>query len=511
MLQVVWFKRDLRVDDHAPLCEAARRGPVLPLYIVEPAAWRQPDMAGRHWDFVRESLLALRDALAALGQPLVVRTGDADAVLGELLEAYGRFALWSHEETGNAWSFARDRAVRAWCAERGIVWNELRQFGVFRGLSDRNGWAARWEAQMRAARCVVPAALSPLPDVVPGVLPASPFDGMPPDDCPHRQRGGIPAAEALRDSFLAERGSDYRRGMSSPLAAEGACSRLSPHLAWGTLSLRGLVQAARDRRAALDPADPAVRPLRASLAAFDRRLHWHCHFIQKLESEPRIEFSNVHPAYDGLREADWNDAHFSAWCAGRTGWPFVDACMRYLRAQGWINFRMRAMLMAVASYHLWLHWRAPALFLARQFTDYEPGIHYNQVQMQSGTTGINTVRIYNPVKQGYEQDPEGCFVRRWVPELAGVPGAMVHEPWRLGVMERRAMGVDGYPEPLLDHLAAARAARERVWAVRREPGYREQADGIQRRHGSRRSGMASMRRSRRRTSPSPQHDLDLGE
>ena len=101
----------------------------------------------------------------------------------------------------------------------------------------------------------------------------------------------------------------------------------------------------------------------------------------------------------------------AAWEAGETGLPFVDACMRYLRATGWLNFRMRSMLVAVASYHLWLDWRATGPHLARQFTDYEPGIHWPQVQMQSGTTGMNTVRIYNPVKQGRDQDPAGVFTR----------------------------------------------------------------------------------------------------
>ena len=112
----------------------------------------------------------------------------------------------------------------------------------------------------------------------------------------------------------------------------------------------------------------AARQL-AGLKAFLSRLHWHCHFIQKLESEPELEFRNLHRGYDGLREADWHPDHFAAFTAGRTGWPLVDACVAMLHDTGWLNFRMRAMLVSVASYPLWLHWRPVGEWLARAFIE----------------------------------------------------------------------------------------------------------------------------------------------
>jgi deoxyribodipyrimidine photo-lyase len=136
--------------------------------------------------------------------------------------------------------------------------------------------------------------------------------------------------------------------------------------------------------------------------------------------------------------------------------------------------------------HLWLDWRPVGLHLARLFADYEPGIHWSQVQMQSGTTGVNTIRLYNPVKQGLDQDPDGTFIRRWVPELAALPAPAIHRPWEHGVR--------GYPAPLGDHAALASIARERLWSVRRGEGYRRIAESIQQRHGSRRSGMREPRR-----------------
>jgi len=490
-LQVVLFKRDLRIHDHGPLVQAARRGPVLPLYVIEPELWHQPDASTRQWAFCAESLLELQRDLAALGQPLLLRVGEVVGVLAGLRRQLAIGGLWSHEETGNGWTYARDRALAAWCRQEGVPWTELPQNGVIRRLRQRDGWARRWEERMGQPPLPPPSFLPPVPDLLPGGLPGAADLGLAPDGCPGRQQGGRRAGLALLRSFLDGRGSGYARGLSSPLTAAEACSRLSPHLAFGTLSLREVVHASRRN---------------GGPRAFEERLHWHCHFMQKLESEPELEWRDAHPAYAGLRETDPD--RLAAWSEGRTGLPFVDACMRALHSDGWINFRMRAMLMAVASHHLWIDWRDSGLVLARLFVDYEPGIHWTQCQMQAGTTGINTVRIYNPVKQGLDHDPLGVFLQRWLPELNAVPPAYRHTPWTLSSAEQRRCGVvlgTDYPLPIVDHLQAAREARERVWAVRRGTAFRETADAIQDRHGSRRSGLTTPRQgvSRRRQRQSP--------
>ena len=508
MIEVVWFKRDLRSSDHRPLAGAAHTGrPVLPLYVVEPEWWAEPDMARRHWDFIADSLIELRQDLAARGAPLLVRRGEILAVLGDLHARYGLSGLWSHEETGGSWTLARDRLVASWARSLGIPWHEIPQHGVIRPLRDRDGWARHWERVMAEPMTPPPHALIPVPGLDPGDIPGEVGPWLRGAACPLRQAGGSRAGAALLDSFLGTRGETYQRAMSSPITAEDACSRISPHLAWGTLSLRETVQATRGRMASLrglPRQETGLWP--GALTSFLGRLHWHCHFIQKLESEPEIERRDLHPAYAGLRGFD---AHrHAAWAEGRTGLPFVDACMRALTATGWLNFRMRALLVSVSSYHLWNHWREPGLHLARLFTDFEPGIHWSQVQMQSGTTGINTARIYNPVKQGYDHDPEGAFVRRWVPELARVPLAFLHEPWKLSSLERRDLAL-GYPEPIVDPAGAAREARERIWSVRRGDAYREEAEAIQRRHGSRRSGLAATGRGRSRKVDDRQTQLDL--
>ncbi len=205
--------------------------------------------------------------------------------------------------------------------------------------------------------------------------------------------------------------------------------------------------------------------------------------MQKLEDTPKLEYRCLHSAYEGLRPDMPDSGRLAAWTAGETGLPFLDACMRYLNATGWLNFRMRSMVTAVASYHLWLDWRVTGLHLARQFTDFEPGIHWPQIQMQSGTTGMNTVRIYNPIKQGRDQDPCGTFTRTWVPELAAVPDAYLQEPWTWTGADT-ILG-QAYPYPIVDVAEAAREARQKVWAVRKGPEFRQEAARVITKHASR--------------------------
>jgi deoxyribodipyrimidine photo-lyase len=508
---VVWFKRDLRLHDHAALCAAARRGPVLCLYIVEPGLWATPDAARQHYHFTLESLRDLYRALRQLGGQLHVVTGAALAVLARLHALAPFDSLYSHEETGNDASYRRDRSVARWCRSAGVLWQEFPQFGVVRRLADRDHWQRQWDDFVARPCLAAPPALHcrPLPWIEPPP-PGADALGLPPEEPAQRQRGGRHAGLAILEDFLVDRSARYRGGISSPLSAPTACSRLSPYLASGCLSLREIVHATRRQLAALAPS--AARQ-RAGLTAFISRLYWHCHFIQKLESEPTLEYRNLHRGYNGLREDDWNSQHFSALTAGRTGWPLVDACVAMLRETGWINFRMRAMLVSVAAYPLWLHWRPVGLWLARQFLDYEPGIHWPQMQMQAGTTGINVPRIYNPLKQARDHDPHGHFVRRWLPYLRQVPDAWLFEPWRmpaeLQVRHGLRPGVD-IPLPPVDLEAATRAARARLFAMRADPAVRAAKASIVERHGSRKKNPAgSAATTGRKVASSQQLRLEL--
>lgn len=475
MKSVVWFKRDLRLQDHPALCHALRCGGVVPLYIVEPEYWALPDTSGRHYAFLCETVIALKDDLRARGSDLVIRVGDAVQVLDSLRAEAPFDQLVSHEETGNGWTFSRDRRVAAWARARGIPWHELPQSGVVRRLQGRDGWARLRNGFVAAAPLAAPDHLPPVS------VPSDPLPQLcAPDPCAGRQTGGRQQALSLLGGFLSERGKTYRRAMSSPLAGARACSRLSPHLALGTVTVREVAQATAARQRQV--AGGGQMDWAGSLKSFQSRLAWRDHFIQKLEDEPALEHRCLHRAYEDMRPKLPDAARLAAWERGETGLPFVDACMRSLRATGWLNFRMRAMVVSVASYHLWLDWRSTGLPLARMFTDYEPGIHWSQMQMQAGTTGINTPRIYNPVKQGLDQDPTGAFTRQWLPELADVPDRHLQTPWvwdGAGQVLGRT-----YPAPVIDVASAARAARERIFSMRRSVDAHE-TRRVVRKHASR--------------------------
>ena len=227
--------------------------------------------------------------------------------------------------------------------------------------------------------------------------------------------------------------------------------------------------------------------LKSSTRSFLARCHWHCHFMQKLESEPEIEFKCFHPSFEDLR-VNCNENYFNAWKNGETGFPFIDACMRSLKANGWINFRMRAMLVSFAANNLWIDWRDFKNFLACNFIDYEPGIHYSQIQMQSGVTGINTLRMYNPVKQGYDHDMNGDFIKKWVPELTVLDGKDLHEPWLIPDLISLGKGFKlgrDYPEPIINLKDSVNHARESFKKVRATPNFRELSNEVFKKHGSR--------------------------
>ena len=490
---LVWFKRDLRIEDHAPLVEAVEQGHVTCLFIYEPELIEAGEWTAAHIEFINECLAELDEAIRERGGILLVESGEAVAVLEKLRRETPFKTLWSHEETGIALTYQRDKRGKAWCRSKGVRWEERAQNGVFRPLRSRDGWSGRWEQRMRGDLFKPSRVIVPPPGIVstradlqsPGLLHA----GV--SDKPMAQRGGMREAQEWLDSFLAQRGVNYRSDMSSPVTGWNGCSRLSPYLAWGCVSMRRVVASTRDRVAELRGGSPmAVDPRwKGSLRSFEGRLRWHCHFIQKLEDEPRIEFENFVRAYDGLREEHTESGRgqdlLAAWQDGRTGYPMVDACMRCARETGWLNFRMRAMVVSFASYHLWLHWRATGLWLARHFLDFEPGVHWSQMQMQSGTSGINTLRIYSPAKQAKDQDPTGVFIRKWVPELAGVPDAYLSNPETLSRDETLRYGCERYPSPIVDPVEAPREARARIAAVRRQTATRDEAQRVYLKHGSR--------------------------
>jgi len=234
---LVWFKRDLRLDDHAPLVAAQHFESAMALYVIEPEWLHSPECSAAQVQFALDSLAPLRTALQRRGLPLLVRVGHATAVLAELFAKAPFTHLLSHEETGPMWSYRRDLSVARWCTAHGVAWQERTQTGVVRRLRSRTGWARRWQARMDAPRQVLQGGLAGVSGLEPSDLPTLRSLDLEPVTA-QVQPAGEAAARAALESFLHGRGRDYRRAMSSPVTAPDACSRLSAHLAFGTVSLR---------------------------------------------------------------------------------------------------------------------------------------------------------------------------------------------------------------------------------------------------------------------------------
>ena len=518
-IHLVWYKRDLRLHDHAPLTAALRAAEnpdgghpskagsyVIPLYVIEPEYWALPTLSRRHWHFVHDCLSGLKHDLQQINGDLVIRKGDMLARLNNLRNLFSIKGIYAHEETGCGWTFERDKKVRGWAADKGIPFHEFPSNGVVRGLKDRDGWARIRNKRMAQAPLSAPCEI-PFPSGLDsGELPDRNDDFFGAGIPGNVQPGGIVEGKKILESFLNDRGRNYIRYISKPGASEKFCSRLSPFLTWGVFSSRHVLQEISVAKKALQDAGKdagqtmgqgsSPASWRKSMNAMSSRLSWRCHFIQKLEDSPAIEYKCMHPGFENLRREDPDPAYLEAWSSGQTGYPLIDACMRFLREKGWITFRMRAMLVSFASYHLWLDWRVTGKILARRFTDYEPGIHYSQLQMQSGVTGINTLRIYNPTKQAKDHDPDGKFIRQWVPELCNVPDEFLFEPWTLQNNFEELYGFKpgkDYPLPIVDHKQAIASARQKISEVRKSSEYWTQAKAVYQKLGSRKRSFAQRR------------------
>jgi len=389
--------------------------------------------------------------------------------------------------------------VLDWCKDQGIIWDESPSNGVVRRLMNRDDWAALRHATMRQPLIMPPSTLTPLKDINPGQIPSKDHALFGQTLIGNVQKGGRSEGVNVLKSFLNDRGQRYLLTLSKPGVSARHCSRLSAHIAYGTLSIREIEQETQRRikELSLTNSEPNAYFIR-NLWAFLSRLAWRCHFVQKLEQQPCIEFRCMHPAFEGMREDSFNDAYFDAWKQGRTGYPLVDACMRSLHQNGWITFRMRAMLVSFASYHLWLDWRQTAPFMAGLFTDYEPGIHYSQFQMQSGVTGINAVRIYNPLKQSIDQDPNGIFIKRYVPELKNISPTWIHEPWR------NPQVLTAYPLPIVDHALAIKQARHQISIRRNSQGFHEEETAVVKKLASRKGKVKPIAKKSDKTTPHTQ-------
>lgn len=481
---LVWFRRDLRVDDHAALqlalrlCRRVYCAFVFDREILDPLP-----RTDRRVEFIRACLAELDQTLRRLAENdqagLIVRHGYASEEVPALAQQLGVQAVFAAHDYEPR-TQARDARVRGALAAAGIALQTCKDHVVFEGREVLTGggtpytvftpykraWLARLQTHpvMPQATEASPGALAARPETLRRPVPTLAEIGFAPSNLAQlRIPTGASGGQALLDDFLG-RIDQYHEARDFP-ALKGP-SYLSVHLRFGTVSIRRLVALAQQRSAAGSP----------GAATWLSELIWREFYCQILANFPHVDGHAFRPAYDAIRweQGAHAEALFAAWCEGRTGYPIVDAAMQQLNQSGYMHNRLRMVAGSFLVKDLGIDWRWGERYFAEQLNDFDLAANNGGWQWvaSSGCDAQPWFRIFNPVSQSRKFDPQGRFIRRYLPQLAALPDAALHAPWLASPVELAAAGVtlgSGYPQPLVAHDEAREHTLAR-YAVVKKPG-----------------------------------------
>ena len=465
MTDIIILNRNLRLLDNAALYYGSLKSNFIVIYLYDVDYWKANGKSSRQLKFSNDCLEELDEDLKKLNSNINVFNGSFYD-LGKWIETnYNNFSIHINHCTDVNYFREGFNNFKENFKNKITVYDD---FGLQLNNFDRDTWSKNWNHIMNSDLLGVPKPsnnkdrlnLIGFSDFKNEI--SCEFSGL-----SNIQEGGTSKAKELLETFLDQRCKGYRIKMSSPSQSEESCSRLSPHFTYGSISIRQVYQQ-------LNKMLPELNN-KKDLYSFKKRLYWHCHFVQKLHTEPELEFNSMHRMCDDLRP-EYDNEIIEKWIEGETGFPFLDACMKFLNENGWINFRMRAMIMSFASYNLWQPWQKTSPRLAELFTDYEPGIHISQVQMQSGVTGINLPRIYSISKQSMDQDPDAEWTKNLLPQLNDFDPKLIHN----------AELNDSYIPQIVDLKSSAKFARDQIWGIRKSIEFKNEARKVYLKHGSRR-------------------------
>lgn len=437
---LVWYRRDLRVFDHAPLHRAASRGAVIPVFVLDRALLLHPETAVARVAFMLECLKALDQDLRDRGGRLILRFGDPVTLLPQLVRETNADGIYAYTDCERIYGRVRDARLNRAIAQNQMKIRWFEPPGSFPDLMPYPAYRDRWFADMQQPYVPTPASIVVPEEVASDAMPSLTSLGLTPDGKPIPPGGTAPARRQLQD-FLDTKVDRYYWQLSYPGAE--ATTGLSPYLKFGAISVRECYQTAQT----LPIADTRIA---RSKAQFISRLRWGSGFTQRFRYLPQLEVRSLYTVFD---EEGWafDEDLYQAWQSGQTGFPIIDAAARCLQATGgWkqLNFRVRAIYASFLSNLLGMDWRYGALHFMRHLIDGDCPIDHYQWAMQAGVTHCidkSWTRIYNPEQTAVDRcDPDGLFIKQWVPELAHLPAAALGLP---------ASFAD-YPKPILDYKTA---------------------------------------------------------